>query len=166
MPTNVCGRLLRRFEALSRWACFCVLNASDSKNEKRVKVLEMLIHLAKALFCLGDFHALLALVQGINAIPVDRLRTLKKALPKTAKAINHELWLLCKPDNDCAGVRSAYDEALAEGRCVIPSLGILLYDLVTLEKEDDVRNALKKLGDSSDSSSHLLANMVRVRRCR
>ena len=42
-------------------------------------VLEALINLAGALRDVGDFHALSAVVQGLNATPVARLRALAAA---------------------------------------------------------------------------------------
>ncbi|GAM29062.1 hypothetical protein SAMD00019534_122380 [Acytostelium subglobosum LB1] len=75
-------RMIYRSTQVSFWVARLIL--LEGKKEKRLKVFEKIIDIAKALLKINNFNTLMSLVAGLSLTPIHRLKKTKKKLSSSA----------------------------------------------------------------------------------
>jgi len=121
-------KMIRQFNEISNWVSTSIV--SSQKIRQRVKVMTKFIRLADILRKMNNFNTMVAIVAGINAAPVHRLKWTKEEVVKG----NWPLFAECDRLTSSQSAYKAYRTALNQARqpC-LPYLGVFLTDLTFIE---------------------------------
>ena len=117
-------KMVNRFNAMSSWVAFLILEPTRLAN--RIQRFEKLIRIAAELESLGNYHALMAFLSGMNNSSISRLSLTKNALHKRELQKLQELEALMNMESSYARYRKAL---LVAEPPIIPYLGVYLGDL-------------------------------------
>eukprot|EP01133_Synstelium_polycarpum_P017183 gene17183-20472_t len=121
-------RMINRFNQFSFWVAMLIL--LEGKKDKRLKVFEKLLEIAKHLLKLNNFNTLMSLVAGLNMSPIHRLKKTKKKLSSSALATFTECERVFSSKKSFKNYRDLI--SVTNAPC-IPYLGINLTDLTFIE---------------------------------
>ncbi|EFA82950.1 Ras guanine nucleotide exchange factor [Heterostelium album PN500] len=122
-------RLINRSTQFSFWIAKLIL--IEGKKEKRLKVLEKLLDVAKILLKINNFNTLMSLVAGLNMTPVHRLKKTKKKLSSSASSTLAECERIFSSKKSFKNYRDIITNTVPP---CIPYLGINLTDFTFIEE--------------------------------
>jgi len=129
------SNVIARFRATSVWVTTEILARDTVKD--RAKIYGLFIKIAKQLRELNNFESLYAVLSGLNAQPLARLRHTQEAVKKSARRLKEELDTLFSADS-CYRVLRTVMTALPPTTPCVPHLGIAVTDL-TFIRDTPVR---------------------------
>lgn len=100
--------------------------------DTRAKKIAKFIEVAQELRNLRNFNSLMAIVSGLSAYSVSRLRRTWELVPMPLKSTFSDLVTLVNDNRSYKNLRAAC--AQAQGQPVLPYLGVLLFDLNRAEE--------------------------------
>jgi hypothetical protein len=115
---------------LSGWVTTDVVR--EENLDTRAKKIAKFIEVAQELRNLRNFNSLMAIVSGLSAYSVSRLRRTWELVPMPLKSTFSDLVTLVNDNRSYKNLRAAC--AQAQGQPVLPYLGVLLFDLNRAEE--------------------------------
>jgi son of sevenless len=129
--------MIDQFNRLTCWVQNEILSQNDL--ETRVDMLVKFLKVAKHCRKLNNYHSLRAIMAGLGATNVHRLRKTWAATPNKQVDRHHEFKDLCSLSNNSKRLRDALKQAI--NPC-IPHIGLLLTDLIHLDELPDSLNGM------------------------
>lgn len=126
--------MIQRFNTLSRWLSGQILHTEVLKD--RIKVMQHIIKLGKALLNLNNFNALNAVLSGIQSAGVYRLTQTKEGMGSKYLKLLEEWMTLMAPRANSANYKAALAAAKAPA---VPYLGHYLSALTFIEEGNPPR---------------------------
>lgn len=126
--------MIQRFNTLSRWLSGQILHTEALKD--RIKVMQHIIKLGKALLNLNNFNALNAVLSGIQSAGVYRLTQTKQGMGSKYLKLLDEWMTLMAPRANSANYKAALAAAKAPA---VPYLGHYLSALTFIEEGNPPR---------------------------
>ncbi|XP_072176700.1 ras-specific guanine nucleotide-releasing factor RalGPS2-like [Diadema setosum] len=152
---NVCPNIVaftRRFNQVSFWVVHEVLITQMAK--ARAEVIGHFIKIAKKLFDINNFHAVMAIISALHSAPIFRLTKTWNLVHKKEKATCEKLSDLMSEDDNRQRLRDHMDAVRLP---CLPYLGMYLQDLVYIDVAHPSTG-----GMDSDSRSTKMNNILRV----
>eukprot|EP00029_Vermamoeba_vermiformis_P013775 TRINITY_DN86_c0_g1_i2.p1 TRINITY_DN86_c0_g1~~TRINITY_DN86_c0_g1_i2.p1 ORF type:complete len:1492 (-),score=517.32 TRINITY_DN86_c0_g1_i2:58-4485(-) len=115
---------------LSAWVTTDVVREENLDN--RAKKITKFIEIAQELRNLRNFNSLMAIVSGLSAYSVSRLRKTWELVPMPLKSTFSDLVTLVNDNRSYKNLRAACGQA--QGQPVLPYLGVLLFDVTRAEE--------------------------------
>lgn len=120
-----------RFNRLSQWVSTCVVQ--KSKQRTRVKVIEWFIGLAGKCKEFNNFHSVIAIMGGLRAPAVVRLKRTWESINPKVQSVFNDLENLISVEDNWGCYRKTVTGCLSGGDPCMPYIGVYLKDLVSIE---------------------------------
>lgn len=121
--------MIQRFNTLSKWLCGQILRAESLKD--RIKVMQNVVKLGRALLQLNNFNALNAVLSALQNSAVFRLNQTKEGMGSKYLKLIEEWSTLMAPRQNSANYKAALAAAQAPA---VPYLGYYLSALTFIEE--------------------------------
>jgi len=126
--------MIQRFNTLSKWLCGVILNTESLK--ERIKVMQNVVKLGRALLQLKNFNALNAVLSALQNSAVYRLTQTKEGMGSKYLKLIEEWAALMAPRQNSANYKAALAAAQAPA---VPYLGYYLSALTFIEEGNPQR---------------------------
>eukprot|EP00039_Didymoeca_costata_P010463 m.140887 g.140887 ORF g.140887 m.140887 type:complete len:1165 (+) comp14835_c0_seq1:273-3767(+) len=123
--------LVNFFNRMQKWVMWEILR-QESSLKVRAEVLRRFIKVAMACKEAADFNAFFAIVGGLSATPISRLKLTWSKLPKKYQDSFTDLQNLMDPSRNMAKYRQYLSAEIAKKQTYVPSLPILLKDITMI----------------------------------
>lgn len=117
---------------LSAWVTTDVVR--EENIEARAKKIAKFIEISQELRNMRNFNSLMAIVSGLSAYSVSRLRRTWELVPMPLKSTFSDLVSLVNDNRSYKNLRAACAPTATQGQPVLPYLGVLLFDLNRAEE--------------------------------
>ncbi|EGG20928.1 Ras guanine nucleotide exchange factor [Cavenderia fasciculata] len=142
-------RMINRSTQFSFWVASLIV--MEGKKEKRIKIFEKILDIAKYLLKYNNYNTLMSLVAGLALTPVHRLKKTKKKLSSSAISMMAECERIFSSKKSFKNYREVISTVTAP---CIPYIGINLTDLVFIEEGNP--DLVQQDGASSSSLGPVL----------
>ena len=123
--------LTNRFNKLSQWVSTCIVQ--QVKRKKRTKIVEWFISLAQKCADYFDFHAVVAILGGIQDPSVSRMKITWEGVSPRFQNMFTELKNIIQLNDNWASYRRILASKISSKQGCVPYLGIYLKDLIFIE---------------------------------
>eukprot|EP01130_Rhizamoeba_saxonica_P002639 TRINITY_DN12400_c0_g1_i1.p1 TRINITY_DN12400_c0_g1~~TRINITY_DN12400_c0_g1_i1.p1 ORF type:complete len:530 (+),score=101.57 TRINITY_DN12400_c0_g1_i1:64-1653(+) len=128
------SKFINRFNSISRWIPTEILVEPTAKGRKRM--IKIMIDLALQLFLLNNFHAVMAVIAGLNSLPVGRCVNAWKMLPRKYRTSLDQLEEIFSHQGNYSNYRKLLCQNTDQDKPIVPYIGLFMKDLTFWEESN------------------------------